>query len=425
MPRHPHRPHAASDRSASKLIAVGLLVVAIAGSLIGLALVNRDRPAESTAVTPSPDATPLSLRRGFQATLLNSAKPPQEAPPGMVWIPGGEFSMGCDQAGNSLCGMPGLTDDANPIHRVRVSPFWMDKTEVTNEEFQKFVEATGYVTIAEQKPKAEDFPGVPEDKLVPGSTVFTPPEDRVALDNFLQWWRYVPGADWRHPFGPDSSIEGREKFPVVHIAFPDAEAYAKWAGKRLPTEAEWEFAARGGQAGWLYPWGDELRPGGKHLANIFQGVFPAKDTGADGFVGAAPVAQFPPNAYGLYDISGNVWSGAAIGITTITINRWPRRLALSITPKVHRIPLIQPNQESRNACIVADLSCVPTNIVPDTWSAPAARAILTHRASTPGFAAFSLPTSTNHPFIRIIGWIVADSFCDSSPKHSPASRRNS
>ena len=165
-------------------------------------------------------------------------------------------------------------DDARPIHRVYVDGFWMDQTDVTNEQFAKFVAATGYVTIAEQKPTAEEFPSAPPDKLVAGSTVFTPPAAPVPLNNYLQWWDYVPGADWRHPDGPGSDIKGRENYPVVQVAYPDAVAYAKWAGKRLPTEAEWEFAARGGLEGKLYAWGDDFHPGGRFMANTFQGQFP-------------------------------------------------------------------------------------------------------------------------------------------------------
>ena len=250
---------------------------------------------------------PITLAKGFAPTKSNPQPALDSKPEGMVWIPGGEFSMGCAETGDSLCGTPGLTVDALPIHRVRVDGFWMDTTEVTNQQFKAFVDATGYVTIAEQKPRPEDFPGVPDEKLVAGSTVFTPTTERIPLDNYLQWWRYEHGADWRHPTGPDSSIDGKENYPVIHIAFPDAEAYAKWAGKRLPTEAEWEFAQRGGVAGTLYHWGDQLRPSDKHMANIYDGIFPTKDTGADGFVGIAPVAQYPPNGYGLYDITGNVW----------------------------------------------------------------------------------------------------------------------
>jgi formylglycine-generating enzyme required for sulfatase activity len=199
--------------------------------------------------------------------------------------------------------------DARPIHRVRVDGFWMDATEVTNEQFERFVKATGYVTVAETKPTRAEFPTAPEENLVAGSVVFRPTERPVRLDDHYRWWGYTPGASWRHPTGPGSGILRRGKHPVVHIAYEDAAAYASWAGGRLPTEAEWEFAARGGLAGKLYPWGDELRPGGKWMANIYEGRFPVSgaDTGEDGFVGLGPVAQYPPNAYGLYDVAGNAW----------------------------------------------------------------------------------------------------------------------
>jgi formylglycine-generating enzyme required for sulfatase activity len=225
----------------------------------------------------------------------------------MVWIPGGEFSMGSDQSGDALCGLPGVTRDSQPVHRVYVDGFWMDAAEVTNEQFERFVKATGYRTIAEIAPTKEEFPTAPPENLVAGSTVFTPTAGPVPLNDHFQWWRYQHGANWRHPEGPGSDIKGREKYPVVQVAYPDAEAFAKWAGKRLPTEAEWEFAARGGQSGMLYAWGNELKPGGKWMANIYQGHFPVKDTGEDGFAGLAPVKSFPPNSYGLYDVAGNVW----------------------------------------------------------------------------------------------------------------------
>ena len=197
--------------------------------------------------------------------------------------------------------------DARPIHRVAVDGFWIDQFEVTNDQFAQFVKATGYVTVAERTPTAAEFPGAPAENLVAGSVVFTPPPQQVPLDNHYRWWSYVKGANWRHPQGPSSSIDGRGGYPVVHVAYEDAEAYARWAGKRLPTEAEWECAARGGTAGMLYAWGDELRPGGKWMANIWQGQFPVSDTADDGFAGIAPVGQFPPNGYGLYDMAGNVW----------------------------------------------------------------------------------------------------------------------
>jgi sulfatase modifying factor 1 len=202
-----------------------------------------------------------------------------------------------------------VTRDATPIHRVYVDAFWMDATEVTNAQFAKFVDATGYKTIAEIAPTKEEFPNAPPENLVAGSTVFTPTRQKVKLDSYIQWWSYVVGADWRHPTGPDSDIVGRDHYPVVQIAHADAEAYAKWAGKRLPTEAEWEFAARGGKAGELYTWGNELTPGGKFQANIYQGEFPVAggDTGEDGFKGIAPTKQYTANSYGLHDMAGNVW----------------------------------------------------------------------------------------------------------------------
>jgi formylglycine-generating enzyme required for sulfatase activity len=229
----------------------------------------------------------------------------------MAWIPGGEFSMGSDVAGESLCALPGVTRDAQPIHRVYVDGFWMDRTEVTNAQFDEFVRATRYVTIAERAPTREEFPTAPPGNLVAGSTVFTPTSGPVALDDYFQWWRYQKGASWRHPEGPGTNLTGKEQYPVVHVAFADAAAYARWAGKRLPTEAEWEFAARGGLTGKVYAWGDELRPGGRWMANIYEGRFPVRDDGEDGFAGIAPVAQFPPNGYGLYDVAGNVWEWVA------------------------------------------------------------------------------------------------------------------
>ena len=243
----------------------------------------------------------------FLATVSNRSASPTPAPEGMAWIPGGEFSMGSTLTGGGSCEMPMASTDTQPVHRVRVDGFWIDKTTVTNEQFAKFVEATGYLTIAERTPTKEEFPTAPEENLVAGSVVFSPTEHEVPLTNHYQWWNYVKGANWRHPFGPQSDIKGKENYPVVHVAYPDAEAYAKWAGKRLPTEAEFEFAERGGLAGKTYAWGDDFRPNGKWMANTWQGKFPVKDSGEDGYAGIAAVAQFPPNGYGLYDMAGNVW----------------------------------------------------------------------------------------------------------------------
>jgi formylglycine-generating enzyme required for sulfatase activity len=214
----------------------------------------------------------------------------------MVWIPGGRFWMGSNHM-----------EDAQPLHEVEVNGFWMDRTDVTNEEFARFVKATGYVTIAERPLNPKEFPNLAPEDLSPGSVVFTPPAGPVSLQNPLLWWSFVRGANWRHPHGPDSDLYGKEKYPVVQIAWPDAVAYAKWAGKRLPTEAEWEFAARGGRDRQNYPWGNELNPKGKWMANTFQGHFPDKNTSQDGYAGVAPVASFSPNDFGLYDMAGNVW----------------------------------------------------------------------------------------------------------------------
>ena len=244
----------------------------------------------------------------FVQTVENRGPAPGPAPDGMVWIPGGEFSMGAQDPPhmNDSVGMQ-ATRDARPIHRVYVDGFWMDTTEVTNAQFAAFVKATGYVTIAERTPLAKDYPGAPPENLVAGSVVFSPPDHPVPLNDHFQWWSYVKGASWRHPLGPGSSIVGKERYPVVHVGYPDALAYAKWAGKRIPTEAEWEFASRGGLTGQRYPWGDAFEPNGKWMANTHQGSFPEHDTGEDGFTGIGPVARFAPNGYGLYDVAGNVW----------------------------------------------------------------------------------------------------------------------
>jgi formylglycine-generating enzyme required for sulfatase activity len=230
------------------------------------------------------------------------------APAGMVWIPGGDFTMGTD----SELGWP----DEKPAHRVRVNGFWMDETDVTNAQFRKFVEATGHLTTAEKPVDVEEImrqspPGTPRpppEKLVPGALVFTPTQGPVNLRDFSQWWKWTAGANWKHPEGPGSTIEGKDDHPVIQVSWDDAVAYAQWAGKRLPTEAEWEFAARGSLDNKPYVWGDD-KPGagGKWQCNIWQGDFPYRNTTDDGYDRTAPVKSFPPNGYGLYDMAGNVW----------------------------------------------------------------------------------------------------------------------
>lgn len=226
---------------------------------------------------------------------------------GMIQIPGGTFAMGGD---NSQA-----RPDEYPKHTVRVDGFWMDATEVTNAQFAQFVKATGYVTTAEQKPDWEEMrkqlppgtPRPPDNVLVASSLVFKAPSHAVSLDDYSQWWQWTPGADWRHPDGPGSSTAGKENYPVVQVSWDDAVAYAQWAGKRLPTEAEWEWAARGGQKNAIYPWGNEAVDAGKPKANSWQGHFPNQNTKRDGFYSTAPVKSFVPNGYGLYDMAGNVW----------------------------------------------------------------------------------------------------------------------
>lgn len=215
-----------------------------------------------------------------------------------VWIPGGEFSMGSDEP---------QFPDARPWHRVRVDGFRMDKTLITNAGYAAFVHATGYVTVAEQVPNAKDYPGAPAEKLVAGSIVFAPPVTAVPLSNPYQWWDFVKGANWRHPEGPQSDLRGRLNHPVVQVAYEDVVAYCSWAGGRLPTEAEFEYAARGGLERKRYAWGDEFRPSGKFMANTFQGHFPDSNTAEDGYISTSPVGSFPANSYGLYDMAGNVW----------------------------------------------------------------------------------------------------------------------
>jgi formylglycine-generating enzyme len=278
-----------------------------------------DRRRQPAPSQPAPAARPLLPRIVALAVIAAAAffatygvtKFIHDHPAGMVWIPGGEFTMGTD----SDLGWP----DEKPAHRVRVDGFWMDEHDVTNAEFAKFVDATHYVTTAEKTPSLVEImkqmpPGTPPpgpDKLVPGGLVFTPTAGPVPLNDISAWWKWTPGANWRHPEGPGSDLKGRENHPVVQVSWDDAVAYANWAGKRLPTEAQWEFAARGGLDAKDYVWGDQAPSDEKIFANIWQGEFPYHNTKADGFERTSPVKSFAPNGYGLYDMSGNVWQWCA------------------------------------------------------------------------------------------------------------------
>jgi sulfatase modifying factor 1 len=217
--------------------------------------------------------------------------------PDMVWVPGGIYTMGSNDH---------YPEEA-PAHRVEVDGFWIDKTPVTNAEFARFVAETGHITFCEIPPDPAQYPGALSEMLVAASVVFVKPPHRVSLHDHYQWWQFIAGANWRHPYGPHSSLEGKQDHPVVHVSFADAEAYAKWAGKELPTEAEWERAARGSFESEEFAWGSELTPNGKHYANTWQGEFPWQNLDEDGFEGTSPVTAFPMNGYGIYDMIGNVW----------------------------------------------------------------------------------------------------------------------
>ena len=237
----------------------------------------------------------------YESSVALAERPEQSAPPNMVWIPSGTFRMGSDKH---------YAEEA-PVHRVTVSGFWIDRAPVTNRQFKEFVRATGHVTFAEIPPDPKNYPGALPHMLYAGSLVFTPPGHPVDLKNWGEWWMFLKGANWRHPYGPKSNIHGLDNHPVVHVAHSDALAYATWAGKELPTEAEWEYAARGGLDGAEFAWGDELTPGGRHMANTWQGNFPHENLCEDGFDRTSPVTAFPPNGYGVYDMIGNVWEWTA------------------------------------------------------------------------------------------------------------------
>jgi sulfatase modifying factor 1 len=224
----------------------------------------------------------------------------------MVELPGGTFRMGSDR----------FYPEERPVREMSVDGFWIDRHPVTVAEFRRFVKATGYVTWAERPPEPAAYPDAEPEALVPGSLVFRKTDGPVGLRDFRNWWSWTPGADWRHPEGPGSTVGGRELHPVTHVAYCDAEAYAEWAGKSLPTEAEWEYAARGGLDGATFTWGDEFAPKGRMMANTWQGEFPWQNLGLDGYEGTSPVERFPPNGFGLYDIAGNVWEWTADDFAT-------------------------------------------------------------------------------------------------------------
>lgn len=233
-----------------------------------------------------------------ERSISTSQRPPCRPPAsGMVWIPAGSFVMGSDHH---------YPEEA-PAHRAEVAGFWIDRTPVTNAQFLKFVKATGYVTVAERSADASLYPDATPEQLRPASIVFVAPTQEVALQDHLRWWHYIPGADWRHPEGPGSSIKSREQHPAVHIALADARAYASWSGKQLPSEAEWERAAWGGREGCEFAWGDELHPSGVPVANTFQGTFPHSNSRLDGYERTSPVGVYPANGFGLADMIGNVW----------------------------------------------------------------------------------------------------------------------
>ncbi len=269
-----------------------------AGALLGMGLIALLTGC-SVARAPASARGPAGRDVLVDTTMERSLRPRASARDleGMVLVPRGKFRMGAAERSDVDHGPADLEAamDARPVHTVSVDAFWMDRTEVTNGQFGQFVAATGYVTTAERMLSKAEFPSVSPELLVPGSAAFRAPDRPVALADPLQWWKWTPGANWRAPDGPGSMLKGRDEHPVVHVSYEDAESYCRWAGKGLPTEAEWEYAARGGLEGKLYPWGDEFRPGGAWMTNTFQGTFPNR------------IAQFPANGFGLYDVAGNVW----------------------------------------------------------------------------------------------------------------------
>jgi sulfatase modifying factor 1 len=287
------------------------VLVGLRRSLASWITIRRVRASRVLIVVAGVAVLALGLAVGPGRWLRPAAIDTIASTAGMRWIPAGEFTMGTDDS-------HGMANE-RPARRVRVDEFWIDDHPVTNDEFRRFVDATGFVTIAEKTPDWDEIrkqlpPGTPKPDarvLVPGSAVFVPPSGPVPLDDVSAWWQWTPGASWRHPEGPGSRIDDRSAHPVVHVSWDDAAAYAQWAGKRLPTEAEWEYAARGGLESKRFSWGDDAPAWDRPMANIFQGNFPHRATADDGFVRTSPVKSFPANGYGLYDMAGNVWQWTA------------------------------------------------------------------------------------------------------------------
>jgi formylglycine-generating enzyme required for sulfatase activity len=294
-----------------KLISVLIAGLALGAVAWGVVLLESKPAPASPTTAPVAESKPSHPLPCCSILPKRFAAGPTTAPAGMHYIPGGEFTMGSTT--------PDARADEHPLHKVKISSFWMDETDVTNAQFRKFVDATGYVTTAEKKPDWDEMkkqlppgtPKPPEDKLVAASIVFRAPAGPVPLDDYSQWWEWIAGADWRHPEGPDSNINGKDDYPVVQVSWDDAVAYCKWAGKKLPTEAQWEFAARGGADGRKYWWGDQDPTDDLIHCNIWQGHFPDLNTAKDGYARSSPVHAFKPNGHGLYDMAGNVWQWTA------------------------------------------------------------------------------------------------------------------
>ena len=305
-------------------------VALIAGTVVlgVLAMRSKPGPLETTKML-------ATVSPAFLPTVANTNRPSGAAPDGMVWIPGGEFSMGAQDPPdmNDAVGMQATTD-SRPIHRVFVDAFWMDATEVTNEQFATFVKATGYVTVSERTLRAEDFPGVAPENLVAGSGVFSPPSHTVPLTNELAWWAYVRGANWRRPSGPASSIEGKERYPVVHVAYEDAHAYAQWAGKRLPTEAEWEFAARGGLTGQVFPGATRSRAETNGWPTRMKATSPITIRVRMHSSASRRWRNTPRTATGSTMSPATCGSGSATGIVRTTTATW---LQPEPSPAIHKV----------------------------------------------------------------------------------------